>query len=214
MEKFRTVLLIACALVPLQAHADPIRITSGTVSLGSDAQGRLRGRNFFFFFDADLDEPVNRHLFAPSGCCEPGRVGSFRQSGTLFSGRGEPTIINGREFESGRLEFAIQSPNFVYPEIPRSPDRVTISQPFTFTGIVTGFEQGTPQFRQDIVGSGQIELSLQIPEHSESCGPVRQCARDFTYFFESSAAPIPEPGTLLLFGSALGGVAALRRKKR
>jgi hypothetical protein len=113
VEKFRTALLIACALVPLQAHADPIRITSGTVSVGSDAFGQLQGRNFTFRFEADMVEFPNHLRFLPLGCCdEPGRIGSFRDRGTLVFSRG-PTI-NGREFDGARQEFAIESTDFSY----------------------------------------------------------------------------------------------------
>jgi hypothetical protein len=91
-----------------------------------------------------------------------------------------------------------------------------VTQLFTFAGTVTADGQGAPQFRQDLLGSGHIELSLSNhnPDPGGSCGGFRNCAEILTYFFESPTAPIPEPGTMLLLGSALGGFAALRRKKQ
>jgi PEP-CTERM motif len=82
---------------------------------------------------------------------------------------------------------------------------LAVPTPITFHGTLTGVDvsTGALAFRHTLTGTGTASLG-QI-ELGTPPGVL--------YRFNTDAAPVPEPGTLLLLSSALGGL-ALRRTRR
>jgi hypothetical protein len=76
-----------------------------------------------------------------------------------------------------------------------------------FNGEVTGFARDdldaqVPLFHVALVGQGRVNLSMALFDD----GLIRE--PEVTYTFAATAAPIPEPTTLALFGIALIGMGA------
>jgi hypothetical protein len=105
------------------------------------------------------------------------------------------------------MRLAISAPSVTMPE-PGTPNAELekFLRPFTFTGQLTGYASpdriGTPAFDLTLVGSGTATLRM-APENG------RYSFSSLDYQFD--AAPVPEPGTLLLVGP---GAALLWRRRR
>jgi hypothetical protein len=71
---------------------------------------------------------------------------------------------------------------------------------FTMTGTFAGFLPGStvPAFSHDLFGTGAMRASM----------------RSVLYQFESPAAPVPEPATLLLVAGGLAAAGRMRRHRR
>jgi len=86
------------------------------------------------------------------------------------------------------------------------------STTFTSTGTLTGFADpslaGTSLFSTELMGGGRVNASFSnYPPESG----IRVLQLDYHF---DEVAPIPEPGSLLLFGSGAAWVAARRRRRR
>jgi hypothetical protein len=95
--------------------------------------------------------------------------------------------------------------------IPDAGDFPIVTSPFTLTGTVLGFDAAaatTPLFAVDVFGTGVTTLLLQRLENDSSGG----------YWFlgvdYQITDPVPEPATLLLFGSGAAAVALRARRRR
>jgi hypothetical protein len=85
------------------------------------------------------------------------------------------------------------------------------STSFVFTGLLQAFDNfelsGTPLFVAHLRGQGTA--FVQFSRHPA----FGLSASRITYSFEDPAA-VPEPATLLLIGSGLGGMLMARRRRR
>jgi hypothetical protein len=153
----------------------------------------------------------------------PCRAGDFRSIDGQFSGFTTlgfgPATLNGVSYErlyySGRLVF--NSPEFIVP-FDDTPS-LTINLPFTMTGIVSFYvdmgQTPPPFFTTTISGQGIATLLLDS-FFSETQGRIYHL-RSLTFNFSPAApAAVPEPATLILFGTGLTAVAARygRRRRR
>jgi hypothetical protein len=87
------------------------------------------------------------------------------------------------------------------------------------SGQVSGFldanNTGTPLFVVDLVGGGGVSFSGRVSPGND--GPFWNfAARPAGVGFDAvnSPAPTPEPGTILLVGSAVVGLATMGRRKK
>jgi PEP-CTERM motif len=218
------VFLLAVAL-PLsavsRADADPVTITSGFLladgwnvisrpSTVSGTDGFLMTTTLAIGAGSGRIDPLGSCL-AGDGC-EPGTrlsVGGYLDA---FDGgliRTQLTL-NGREYEnvSGFDTSLALRPEgfFTVPQFGES-EMVVITAPFTLTGF---FSDHILIEQTQIFGRGRASITLTRQINPEFSGWVGSSVRyDFV-----SADPVPEPASMLLFGSGLAALAAVRRRRR
>ena len=213
--KLQPVLLASVlALIPAAAaHADPIALTGGFVS----ASGIGTGLRFEFQGDG----------FRASGTFEPGVIGpdftctpcvagdAIRLDSTFGGTLGFGTATVGGTTYDG-IQFAGLM-NFVAPQVvaPSIRGDFTVTENFTFSVRLVGSRSAgsdPPLFAQPLTGQGLVTASFRQSGDPVIDPPMFDFASVRYDFSEASAAPVPEPGTLLLVAGGLG--AALRFRKR
>ena len=214
MSKLFTTICISLLLVaftPSVVRADPIEITSGFVSV-SRLQGpiyNLVGMNFV------ATGGGGEHGNTGPDQCRPCFAGDIIPLNSLYVGSSlgqGAAIVDGRIFPNlifaGLFEFTGDP-----LVIPNSLSSVTLTAPFTFSGLLNGcllsdpFCQ-TPVFTTQLTGSGvaRIELTLFLDSQGR---PFFEFER-VTYVF----GPIPEPTSILLLTSGLAAIGAAKLKRR
>jgi hypothetical protein len=123
-------------------------------------------------------------------------------------------------FFSGSLSFDAGS--VIVPDMPTGqsgPDGEGLTRlfsTFAFTGTLAGFANpdltGTPLFSADLVGRGGPPLPVRaafsnFPPESG----IRVYQLDYVF---DNVEPVPEPGSLLLFGSRAAWIPARWRRRR
>jgi hypothetical protein len=213
------IVLIAAVLYLFSgaAYADPIIITSGSAGLHNpgDRSGillvgqdtRLIGDGFGFW-SANVNLATNIGTGA----------GGFAIRDIVPFGRQQ--TVNGTTYDgvflNGIIDFTF-TPFAVPPPVP-GDDRVFSSR-FTMSGQVSGFPDAnitrTPLFMVDLVGGGVVSFSGRVSPRND--GPFWNfAARPAGAAFDAvdNPAPTPEPGTILLVGSAVVGLALMQRRKK
>jgi PEP-CTERM motif len=226
-------LFSAGCVIPVQA--DPIKVTSGFFLLPDD------DATYFEFFGTDgfvlgslfINTRSSPHATCLRGGCTPGTplsMSAVAEGDDPAVVDGQPlglttiAIVNGTEFPSHSLQLRgtlrFNAPVVVVPQgrplelPPGTPPEfgVRITAPFDLAGHVTAFARDdldllVPLFAIDLVGRGTVSLRTLVVAG-------RSTEPEVTYTF-SSSPPVPEPATVVLFGTGLAGIAAraLRRKR-
>lgn len=196
-----------------EARADGLVITSGSASFPTSSGG-------FFSFSGGNTTLNGGIDFAPMACspCTAGQavnLSLYRVGGDI---RGTSGIIDGvtydRFYNESWLRF--ETGTFFVPDDASSI--ITLTVPFTFSGSMLGCTQSTvggpcpsPIFSTMLSGQGLVTLELY--SYMLLDGRRAYDTRSIIYNF-GSAAPVPEPATLLLLSTGLAGVAARYRMKR
>lgn len=194
------------------ARAETIRITSGALDWRPAAPDDIVLAGDGFTFEGHPGTGV----FMPELCvlpeCTAGTTVDLLAQWVGLDAPGTATL-NGVTFQVGGAQppdaqlLARWTGSLIIPEdFTGGP----LSAPFDFTGLFSINRIGAPSERFDLVGSGTATLTF-TPFSGFPGAFLLQSAR---YEFEESAAePIPEPGTILLLGSGLSALAALRRRR-
>ena len=208
------VLLFACAVLPSVAGADPVRISSGFLSvdgLGDAGPFQLIGDN------VNLSGFSQSHTVGPSWCfpCEPGDTIELGTQYLADFGRATGTV-DGTAYPGVMLAGPVifSAPSIIAPS---TPGPFTVVRPFTFDATVRGIaDLNLPTertvFAALLFGHGTVTASfLASPVSSEQ--PLLFSFDSVRYDF-SAADPVPEPATLVLLGSGLAALAGRHHRRK
>jgi hypothetical protein len=219
LRRFVPALLIFAFLAaPSRASAEPVRITSGFLTvdgLGATGFFQLTGLDF------DISGGAEPGVVGPEFNCTPCASGdsidlSTRYLGDIGSGSG---TVNGTFYS--QLTFA-NSMSFLGPTVlaPSTPGPFTVVRPFSFDASLLGIvdhNQSTERtvFDATLFGNGIVTASFfSVPTEP---GATPLFSFDSVRYDFTAAEPVPEPATLMLLGSGLAAIASRhvsRRRRR
>jgi len=214
------VLFLTLLLCPQQVHAENIVITSGHVTIGGTPASRNAWRAISFNFAGNgfaatggLSDGGPQGIMSPcaSEPCQPGAT-VFPNSTTFLDGAGQATFNNTTmpvSWFSRDSTLLFSGPGVVIPNSMAST--LVLTTTFNMTGTVfihSLIDQIPVMFSTTVTGSGIATLTLQL--YDPNLGPGGYILSSVRYDFE----PVPEPATLLLLSSGLGGLAMRYRRRR
>ena len=203
--KLAIVTIIVAHLAAIHAWADPIRVVSGSLSFDTGDPPSFR----LMTSSGQLFEAEGFRVNWPATCffeCSPGEAIPLSITPTTQFDGSMVFFTDGVE-TFPVMNLAISAPSVTVgsdPDEPNGPFGVMYRRPFTFAGQLTGFasedRSGAPLFDLTLVGNGTATLRMD-----KENGLFSFSSLDYDF----AAAPVPEPGTLLL---AATGVAAFGRR--
>jgi hypothetical protein len=186
----------------------PIRIGTGAVELNggsvfSGAQIDIGGTGGF-----KLSGSASDGSSVLTACqCFPGETVSLFGDVSALSGNvkyGGTTYDFGGG-NGGDLEF--EGPSFILPRAAALPAEFTFRTPFRMFKQASFSPPLFPAVAFELEGSGIATLRAIVSPLDDEPGGQQYLLQSLRYEFGPTPAPVPEPGTMLLFGS--GAVAAV-----
>ena len=205
--------VLAMLVVTPSVNADPIVITSGSLSVNSSAVATytLNGQNFSVtsvFGDSGNSGPVG---------CVPCGSGSLVSTSSFFVGtslgQGSATI-NGTTFDPVEFlgEFNLGGTPVL---LPVGTSDLSFTVPFNFSGNIRGCEDNVSCVNEvfstvELVGQGL--LTVEFAFSGTTAGGVSIYSfKSLTYNFQDAA--VPEPMTVALLATGLVGLGAKLRSR-
>jgi hypothetical protein len=217
----RTICPAALSLLLLQpaiGRADPIVISSGTIAghvLLSSAQLDIQGSGFSFTGSLD-------GFLANAASCTPcmSPVADLGATFDQFSSGGGTGVVEGVTYPLVYVGFSsgtFTAPTATLTELGSS----LVDVPFTFAGVMNGFQEhpltrpsdALPIFTVGLGGSGRASARF-FGLVDDNGARVYSVFPDSIRYDFTRSEPVPEPGTLLLVGGALGGLILVRAGSR
>lgn len=202
-------LLLVCLGPVARASADPITITGGEVLARNwdELAAHLLAPGFDIAVLTDRSG-FNQRIY------EPGDTVELSNDVVL-----DDVDLIGTFEGPGRIDFRFtggtaEVPPGPVPIDPNGPVFLTFETPFSFVGEVVGFDaNGGTAFSAELNGAGRAEFILHAVQPNPPLWDRRVYILSDTNFFFEETAPIPEPGTMLMVGAALAGLAARGRRR-
>ena len=197
---------------PARSAAEPIQITAGALQMGPVGGTLTLVGGDRFTFEGGVS--IVGGVFGPRISCSPCAPGAPISLAALWLGNDLPgtATLDGMTYSgvggltadraTGIAEFTGSA---VAP--PLQGLTATVVAPFAFQGqFFFPVSGGTSRLSESLIGGGTATIGL-----FRSVETIPWSYQSARYEFEG-VDPIPEPGTLLLVGTALAG-AALRRRR-
>ena len=219
-----SVLLFAVLFSPVRASADPLRVTSGLFVVDIEGDMFTLGGASFSVSSTDALNYLAK-LFP--GRCDPAHAFGFcaESEGALvdwslhtttadqFLGTGN-AVIDGVSMANVDLFGSVRFDVVPTPLLSGGTSDFEWVAPFSFEATIRGIQRNEELFARQLIGNGFVTVNYEGVHNEGGPVPGLFSVHDDTIEYEFSAAPVPEPASMLLLGTGLVGVGVRRWRRR